>query len=183
MFITIAYFIYSWIYTYFFYNTIDVQPPSIQCPPNQELSTETGQSYAIVTWEVPVPSDNSNVSLSLKGLRPPQQFYVGRHYVRYEVTDTAELSTSCTFSIDVKGAYFLLCFELHFNRCSIASYHLWLEYIEGLNGLTSRRKKWHILTIRRHNFFLLITIGNNQPKDDQNLTFSCKSNRPIETLQ
>ena len=29
----------------------------------------TGQSYAIVTWEVPVPSDNSNMSLSLKGLR------------------------------------------------------------------------------------------------------------------
>ncbi|XP_022803615.1 sushi, von Willebrand factor type A, EGF and pentraxin domain-containing protein 1-like isoform X1 [Stylophora pistillata] len=80
----------------------DVQPPSIQCPPNQELPTETGQAYAIVTWEIPVPSDNSNMSLSLKGLRPPQLFYAGRDYVRYEVTDSAGLSTSCTFSIHVK---------------------------------------------------------------------------------
>ena len=111
-------------FSFFIFNTIDVQPPSIQCPPNQELPTETGQSYAIVTWEVPVHSDNSNMSLSLKGLRPPQQFYVGRDNVTYEVTDTAGLSTSCTFSIHVKGAYFILCHEVHFNRCSIASNHL-----------------------------------------------------------
>ena len=112
MFITTVYLLYSlknmyiyiYIYIYIFFNTVDFQPPSIQCPPNQELPTETGQSYATVTWEVPVPSDNSNMSLSLKGLRPPHQFYVGRDYVRYEVTDTAGLSTGCTFSIHVKGA-------------------------------------------------------------------------------
>ena len=112
---------YIYIYfSFFIFNTIDVQPPSIQCPPNQELPTETGQSYAIVTWEVPVHSDNSNMSLSLKGLRPPQQSYVGIDNVTYEVTDTAGLSTSCTFSIHVKGAYFILCHEVHFYRCSIA---------------------------------------------------------------
>lgn len=80
----------------------DVQPPRIQCPPDQELHTETGQAYAVVTWEVPVPSDNSNMSLSLKGLRPPQRFVAGRYPVKYEVTDTAGLSASCTFSIHVK---------------------------------------------------------------------------------
>ena len=120
---TIIY-IYIFFFSFFIFNTIDVQPPSIQCPPNQELPTETGQSYVIVTWEVPVHSDNSNMSLSLKGLRPPQQFYVGIDNVTYQVTDTAGLSTSCTFSIHVKGAYFILCYEVHFHRCSIASNHL-----------------------------------------------------------
>ena len=117
MCITTACVLYSLKIVYFiFLNTRDVQPPSIQCPPNQELPTETGQAYAIVTWEVPVPSDNSNMSLSLKGLRPPQQIYTGRDYIRYEVTDTAGLSKSCTFSIHVKGAYYPLCFELHLSR-------------------------------------------------------------------
>ncbi|KAL9960419.1 hypothetical protein ACROYT_G033874 [Oculina patagonica] len=81
----------------------DVQPPSIQCPPDMEVPTDTGRSYAIVTWQVPAPTDNSNGPLSLSGLLPPQKLSVGITYITYKSTDSAGLSKSCAFSIHVKG--------------------------------------------------------------------------------
>lgn len=82
----------------------DIAPPSIKCPASTEVSTETGQSYATVTWDVPVPTDNSNEHLNVSGLRPPQKLDFGKTYIRYKVTDSAGLSSNCVFSIDVKGA-------------------------------------------------------------------------------
>jgi len=67
-----------------------------------EVSTEPGQSYANVTWRVPVPTDNSNEPLNLSGLLPPQQLNVGRTNITYDVRDSAGLSSSCLFSILVK---------------------------------------------------------------------------------
>lgn len=67
-----------------------------------EKPTETGYSYSNVSWKVPVPTDNSNESLSLNGLSPPQKVDVGIKYFTYKATDSAGLSTSCTFSVHVK---------------------------------------------------------------------------------
>lgn len=55
-----------------------------------------------MTWEVPVPTDNSREHLILTGLTPPQQFNVGINHITYKVTDSSALSSSCTFSIQVK---------------------------------------------------------------------------------
>ena len=67
------------------------------------VATERGQSYATATWNVPVPTDNSNEPLKLSGLRPPLRLKVGNTHIRYDVTDSAGLSRSCVFSIDVRG--------------------------------------------------------------------------------
>lgn len=85
----------------------DVQPPSIQCPSDKETPTESGQSYARVTWQVPAPTDNSNDPLNLSGLLPPQSMAVGTTYITYKATDPAGLSRSCTFSIHVKGKCYI----------------------------------------------------------------------------
>ena len=81
----------------------DIQPPSIQCPPNMETPTAAGKSYAIVTWQVPVPTDNSKGPLNLSGLLPPQRMNVGTNLIRYDVTDSEGLKVDCVFSIRVKG--------------------------------------------------------------------------------
>ena len=68
-----------------------------------EVSTETRQSHAMVTWQVPVPTDNSNEPMNLSGLLPPQMLNAGQTQIRYGVIDSAGLNESCTFSINVKG--------------------------------------------------------------------------------
>ena len=68
-----------------------------------EVPTDTGQSYANVTWKVPIPTDNSDDPLNISGLIPPQQLKVGYTHIRYDVTDSAGLRSSCVFSIHVKG--------------------------------------------------------------------------------
>ena len=84
----------------------DIQPPSIQCPPNIDVPTAAGKSYATVTWQVPVPTDNSNEPLNITGLIPPQQLNVGRTNIKYIAMDSVGLSRSCVFSIHVKGIGF-----------------------------------------------------------------------------
>ena len=81
----------------------DIAPPNIQCPPSIEVPTDHGKSYATTTWNVPDPTDNSNEPLNVRGKRPPRRLNVGKTNIRYDVTDSAGLSSSCDFSIVVKG--------------------------------------------------------------------------------
>lgn len=83
----------------------DIQPPSIQCPSDMEMPTETGQSYRKVTWKVPVPFDNSKEQPILSGLLPPQKLNVGRNYINYSATDSSGLKSFCRFLINVKGKH------------------------------------------------------------------------------
>lgn len=80
----------------------DIQPPSIQCPSDMEMPTETGQSYRIVIWKVPVPSDNSKEQPILSGFLPPRKLNVGRNYINYSATDSSGLKSICIFLINVK---------------------------------------------------------------------------------
>ena len=68
-----------------------------------EVTTDVGKANATVTWQVPVSTDNSNNSLNLRGLYPPQVLNVGQTYITYHVTDSAGLNASCVLSINVKG--------------------------------------------------------------------------------
>ena len=83
----------------------DVQRPEIKCPSNIEVETETGQSHATLNWTIPVPTDNSNKTLKAIGLYPPQQVEAGRTEITYNVTDSAGLTSSCKFTVNVKGIY------------------------------------------------------------------------------
>ena len=67
------------------------------------VSTEDGKPFATVTWQVPVPIDNSNEPLNLSGLLPPQRFNVGHTEIVYYAKDSTGLNKSCTFAIEVKG--------------------------------------------------------------------------------
>ena len=78
----------------------------------ENVPTEPGQSYAIVTWQMPVPTDNSNDSLILDGLRPPQKLNVGKENITYIVTDSSGLSRSCMFFIHVKGTYCIYLYDI-----------------------------------------------------------------------
>lgn len=87
-------------------SSTDIQAPSITCPPDMDnISTEPGQSYASVQWQLPVPTDNSNEPLTLTGLRPPQKLKVGKTPITYKVTDSSGLSRSCVFVIYIKGTH------------------------------------------------------------------------------
>ena len=93
------------------FSTDTVQAPTITCPSDMDnIPKEPGQSYAIVKWQLPVPSTNSNETLELSGLRSPQKRDVGKTHISYEVTDSSGLSSSCTFFINVKGSH---CFDLN----------------------------------------------------------------------
>ena len=73
------------------------------------IPTDPGKSYVKVTWQVPVPTDNSNETLELNGLQPPQKLNVGNEtYIKYKVTDSSGMSKSCSFIIHVEGTH---CFH------------------------------------------------------------------------
>lgn len=70
-----------------------------------DITTEPGQPYADVSWQVPVPTDNSKEPLDLNGPRPPQKLNVGVNYITYTVTDSSGLSDSCLFEVNVIGMH------------------------------------------------------------------------------
>ena len=91
----------------------DIQAPSITCPPDMHnIPTETGEPYADVKWQLPIPTDNSNKLLNLSGPRPPEKLNIGANPITYTVTDLSGLSDSCSFIINVVGKYFLQVREI-----------------------------------------------------------------------
>ena len=86
-----------------------------------EIPTEIGQPFASATWQVPNPTDNSNESVSLSGLLPPQKLDVGNKHITYIATDSAGLIGSCTFSIYVRGR---ICFILKSSNSNSKRAHL-----------------------------------------------------------
>ena len=74
---------------------------------NIEQDTDTGQSYATVTWTVPTASDNSGNTLTVtvtpSTYNPPLQLNVGTYPVTYTATDTAGNTATLSFTITVRG--------------------------------------------------------------------------------
>ena len=107
-------------------SSTDIQAPSITCPPDMDnISTEPGQSYASVQWQLPVPTDNSNEPLTLTGLRPPQKLKVGKTPITYKVTDSSGLSRSCVFVIYIKGTHWI-------SNCSIKPFRSCCKIISSV---------------------------------------------------
>ena len=84
----------------------DTSPPDLTCPSDIEMNAQEGAHYAEVEWEVPVPVDNSGVTVSLSvvpALVPPASLPIGKTRVTYTATDSNKNSISCTFRILVQG--------------------------------------------------------------------------------
>ena len=85
---------------------VDTSPPDLTCPTDMEMNALEGAHYAEVEWEVPVPVDNSGVTVSLSvvpALVPPANLPIGKTRITYTATDGNKNSISCTFRILVQG--------------------------------------------------------------------------------
>ena len=74
---------------------------------NIDQGTDTGQSYATVTWTVPTASDNSGnnptPTVTPSNYVPPIQLNVGTYPVTYTATDAAGNTATLPFTITVRG--------------------------------------------------------------------------------
>ena len=82
---------------------IDNTPPAISCPANMVLEP-TCPSGAVATWTAPVGTDNCPGSTTARtaGGAPGSVFSIGTTTVTYVVTDAANNTASCSFTVTVK---------------------------------------------------------------------------------
>lgn len=82
----------------------DQEAPTITCPANIEVNNEPGKCGAVVTYEVPVGSDNcpDAVTELTEGLGSGAFFPVGVTTETYTVIDASGNSSSCSFTVTVK---------------------------------------------------------------------------------
>ncbi|XP_070554219.1 sushi, von Willebrand factor type A, EGF and pentraxin domain-containing protein 1-like [Ptychodera flava] len=82
---------------------VDNSPPEITCPNGIKQNTDSGLDSALVQWPSPEVSDNSGDALTVTvepaGLESPHRFQIGAHAIKYTLTDSSGLNTSCTFHI------------------------------------------------------------------------------------
>ena len=80
----------------------DIAPPTIACPANVQVNApSTGPSLA-VSWAEPTTSDNQGVKAVTSSPARGASFAIGVTTVRYTVTDLADLTAQCTFTVTVK---------------------------------------------------------------------------------
>ncbi len=81
----------------------DVQPPSITCPANIAVANTTGQCSATATYATPVGTDNcpNPSTIQTAGLASGNTFPVGITTNTFRVTDAANNSATCSFTVTV----------------------------------------------------------------------------------
>lgn len=86
------------------FSVTDQEVPTITCPANIVVSTESGRCDAVVNYSTPVYSDNcAGASVSLTaGLGSGARFSLGMTTVTYVVTDAAGLTADCSFTVAVE---------------------------------------------------------------------------------
>ena len=86
-------------------SVVDNSPPSLVCPPNVTLNTAPGSCDTVVTWVVPTPTDNcdmSGASVLLFGSHSSgSTFDLGTTTVSYLAIDNAGNQTTCSFTVTV----------------------------------------------------------------------------------
>ena len=90
-------------------NVSDVEPPTITCPGNALVGTDKGVCRALVNYSRPVGVDNCNGAVTQLVQGPGaagngsgwNMFGIGLTQVNYSVTDTAHLTASCGFVVQV----------------------------------------------------------------------------------
>jgi hypothetical protein len=83
----------------------DVTPPTISCPPTQNIGTAPTLCTAVATFPTPTGADNcalANPPVTLAGGLPSgSAFPKGMTIVTFKVTDAAGLTKTCTFRVTV----------------------------------------------------------------------------------
>ena len=95
----------------FSFSSLDVTPPSIQCPKNIVVNNDRGKPHARVTLPSPTASDNSGIApaitISPSDIQGIYDFRIttgSDTQVTYTAIDNAGLKRSCSFFVQVKGA-------------------------------------------------------------------------------
>ncbi|XP_006817015.1 hyalin-like, partial [Saccoglossus kowalevskii] len=83
---------------------IDDEPPVIACPTPITVNTEPGKPDALVEWNHPVPTDNSqqNPILLFDGGSPGDRFGIGHNKITYTSKDSSGNTQGCEFTITVE---------------------------------------------------------------------------------
>ncbi|RKS42742.1 gliding motility-associated-like protein, partial [Gillisia mitskevichiae] len=82
----------------------DEEPPTILCPANIDMDVDQGICGAVVTFETPIATDNSNFEVTITQTAGPtsgEVFPVGTTTVTFTATDSAGNSASCSFDVTV----------------------------------------------------------------------------------
>jgi len=81
------------------------RPEFKTCPTVPNVNVDSGQTKAVVKWDVPVVDDNVDKAIKpklTKGLAPGSRFPMGQHHIEYTAQDTAKNTASpCRFSFTV----------------------------------------------------------------------------------
>ena len=80
----------------------DAQAPTITCPANVQVNAPSTGPSLTVSWTEPVTSDNQGVKSVASSPVRGASFTIGVTTVRYTVTDLADLTAQCTFTVTVK---------------------------------------------------------------------------------
>ena len=85
--------------------TSDPTAISISCPPNQTLTTVSGVTTALATWNIPTPVTSCPASLvttlQIEGLPSGSDFPTGINTITYEASDDCGNIETCSFTITV----------------------------------------------------------------------------------
>ena len=87
---------------------LDKKPPTFVngCPNNINANADEGKTFATITWEHPLVSDNDGKVPHLvlsPAVNLPHPFSEGSHVVQYTIRDSAWNTHSCSFSVKVTG--------------------------------------------------------------------------------
>lgn len=75
------------------------------CPDDIVLMADPLTDSNDVQWNLPSDvNDNSGIDpIITSSHTPPARFYLGQSVVSFQATDTAGLTTSCSFTVTIKG--------------------------------------------------------------------------------
>ena len=66
-------------------------------------NTDSGESYATVTWTVPTATDNSGNVPTVTASHMPGQFPIGTYTIVYTAKDAADNTATLSFTITITG--------------------------------------------------------------------------------
>eukprot|EP00057_Strongylocentrotus_purpuratus_P018227 XP_011672701.1 PREDICTED: uncharacterized protein LOC105442361 [Strongylocentrotus purpuratus] len=87
--------------TFFVVVSDDENPVINVCPSDQNVTTDSGNSTAVVTWTPPTATDNSGYQTLTSTHNSGEYFPLGNNTVTYTSTDSAGNTKTCTFFVVV----------------------------------------------------------------------------------
>ncbi|XP_038067293.1 sushi, von Willebrand factor type A, EGF and pentraxin domain-containing protein 1-like isoform X2 [Patiria miniata] len=82
------------------------EPPSIFCPIDIDHWLSSGESSAVITWDMPtVLSSSGHARLTYQSMESGSRLRPGTYTVRYRYTDDSALEASCSFTITIHDSW------------------------------------------------------------------------------